>query len=66
MPWLFAGVAGGAIFALDTMYLKRSLCFKRIGLFTLAGFYYGVQNQYNVGVRRGNFETDKDILGAFE
>ena len=42
MPWLFAGLAGGASFAVDTQVLKRSFCFKRIGLFALGGFYLGV------------------------
>ena len=62
MPWLFAGIGGGATFALDTMYLNRALCFKRIGVFAFAGFCFGLMNQYSVGTRKGNFETDPEII----
>ena len=67
MPYFFAGLGGAAMFALDTQYLKRAVCFKRIGVFAAAGYVYGLNNGYSfAGVRKGNFESDPDIIKAFE
>ena len=62
------------MYFMDTQVFRKSLCYRRIGLLSTIGFFWGASYSYNVNnklnlskyseVAQENF--DKDILGAFE
>ena len=65
-PWVTASVAGAAVFGFDTMYLQKAMCMKRIGVAAAIGFGMGVSKAFYTTPSSGGYETDHDILGAFE
>ena len=62
------------MYFMDTSVFRKSMCFKRIGLLSTVGYFWGASYSYNINNKtklhkyseaaQENF--DEDILGAFE
>ena len=62
------------MYFMDTSVFRKSVCFKRIGLLSAVGYFWGASYSYNINNKtklhkyseaaQENF--DKDILAAFE
>ena len=73
-PYASTAAFGGFMYFMDTAVFRKSVCFKRLGLMSAVGFFWGASYSHLINnktkthkfseIAQENF--DKDIIGAFE